>query len=436
MPAGLFPKEALARLVQHESGQFLVAFSGGQDSTALLHALIASELPGAIRAIHINHGLQAEASQWQQHCEAFCQQLGVPITICKVTLPDQGSLETRARIARYQAFEANMSKNDLLLLAHHREDQIETGVLQLLRGHGGLGINGMPASRKLGASHLFRPLLRVSRAEIEAYVRQHCLPFVEDPSNADTRHDRNFVRHELIPTIRTRVAHWPNQFQRQLEQDQISRSLLVSYGLEDVERLGSQKGFSVAGLQQLEPDRGLHVLRTLIMQRAQLVPTRGQSQAAYRMATAVNRREPASMILGDYELHCDRDYFELVPAIKGDQKMAVLEGKLQPDVDLGGMRLTARLGPGGVKLPPEATWSLSWPGQSRVNPESKRLSELLREHDVPAWVRQRLPVLTCRGQLLAVPALPDWACKALINEQIRCETTSEGWHYALIRRPS
>lgn len=181
-----------------------VAFSGGLDSTVLLHLLVSLSrrmpLP-PIRALHIQHGLQAAAEAWPEHCRQVCTALGVPLRVRHVQVQPGASVERAARDARYGAFVEELVTGELLLTAQHRDDQAETLLFRLLRGAGVRGLAGMPASRPLGAGQLLRPLLAASRAELQAYADAHQLHWVEDPSNGDVQYSRNYLRQQVLPLL-------------------------------------------------------------------------------------------------------------------------------------------------------------------------------------------------------------------------------------------
>ncbi len=190
---------------------WFVGFSGGVDSTVLLHLLHrwCAANPGSpnLRALHINHGLQAAAGDWQRHCELVCRSLQVPLYTCTVDVRAQGSGEAAARTVRYRAFQEQLSPGAVLFLGHHLDDQVETFFLRLLRGAGVEGLAAMPRRRTLGEGFLVRPLLEFSRSDIEHYAAHHTLEYVEDPSNSNTTMDRNFLRVKLLPLLASR---WPS----------------------------------------------------------------------------------------------------------------------------------------------------------------------------------------------------------------------------------
>ena len=205
LPARLLLKLAPWR----NANTWRIAFSGGLDSTVLLHLLAhlakTESLP-ALSAIHVHHGLQAAADAWPAHCQSVGDALGVPLQVVHVHVQPGASLERAARDARYGAFVEATQTNELLLTAQHRDDQAETLLFRLLRGAGVRGLSGMPSQRPLGRGHLLRPLLDVSRAELEAYAAAHRLSWIEDPTNQDRQFSRNYLRHQVFPVLTER---WP-----------------------------------------------------------------------------------------------------------------------------------------------------------------------------------------------------------------------------------
>ena len=191
------------------AGRLCVGFSGGADSHSLLHALVElsrrEALPPII-ALHVNHGLHEDANTWAAHCAVVASDLGVEIHERFVSVESGASPEKQARDARYTVFESFLDAGDVLLLGHHLDDQVETVLFRLIRGAGPSGLAGIPEQRPLGKGLLMRPLLKITRAQIEDYVVSHELVYLNDSSNEDTRYDRNFLRHEVLPLIESR---WP-----------------------------------------------------------------------------------------------------------------------------------------------------------------------------------------------------------------------------------
>jgi len=193
-----------------DSGRLLVGYSGGMDSHVLLHAVwgLRNELKLEMSAVHVNHGLQSDAEAWADSCADFCRSQQIPIAIIQVdATPEKGeSPEAAARDSRYCALHDLMLKGDILLTAHHSDDQAETVLLQLLRGSGPSGLSAMPIISGFGPGFHARPLLEFSRAELAEYAQHNRLQWLEDFSNSDTSFDRNFLRQEVVPLLKQR---WP-----------------------------------------------------------------------------------------------------------------------------------------------------------------------------------------------------------------------------------
>jgi len=203
------PCPVLRTLVAHHTGlvgapRILVAFSGGLDSTVLLHAAHLC-FPGAVEALHANHGLHGDAQAWEQHCHDFCDDRGIALRSTRLKLARDGSgPEAAARTARLAWFAEQLRRDEPLLLAQHRDDQAETLLLRLLRGAGPDGLAAMAPERPLGAGRLLRPLLALPRSTLAVFAQRHGLRWIEDPSNRDDRYDRNFLRHRVMPLLRER----------------------------------------------------------------------------------------------------------------------------------------------------------------------------------------------------------------------------------------
>ena len=198
---------ALPDLVMRNEGRrLLVGYSGGLDSTVLLHALAASQ-PTHLRALHVHHGLHVDADAWAAHCQRDCDALGIELVTERVSVENKGlGREGDARDSRHAAFARHLHDDDVLALAHHRDDQAETFLLRALRGSGVDGLAAMRPWRAYANGWLWRPLLEMPRDALRDYAVKHGLSWIEDPSNTDTSLDRNFLRTQLMPLLRTR---WP-----------------------------------------------------------------------------------------------------------------------------------------------------------------------------------------------------------------------------------
>ena len=205
----LSKKQSVIKTACESANQVFVAFSGGVDSHVLLHLCASSvALKNKLTAVYVHHGLQEQADAWAKHCREIVSQLSVAFSLLTVDArqrPGESPEET-ARDVRYQALLPLLGENDVLLLGQHREDQLETVLLQLFRGAGLTGLAAMPEKTSFGQGYLLRPLLDISQQDIKAYAIEHKLNWIEDPSNLQNDFDRNYLRNEIIPLIKKR---WP-----------------------------------------------------------------------------------------------------------------------------------------------------------------------------------------------------------------------------------
>ena len=205
----MLTKDIILSILPSQTNRVFIAYSGGVDSHVLLQlASTIESVRSKVVAVYVNHGLQEEASDWALHCEKIAQVLDIEFHCVDVNIEKQAreSLEEAARNARYVVFKTFLDKDDVILLAQHREDQMETVLLQLFRGAGVRGLSGMPLSVSFGKGTMLRPFLDVSKADIMAYAESHQLQWVEDPSNQQNDFDRNFLRNQIVPQLKQR---WP-----------------------------------------------------------------------------------------------------------------------------------------------------------------------------------------------------------------------------------
>jgi tRNA(Ile)-lysidine synthase len=235
--------QAAIKTYQLDQRPFVIGYSGGLDSTVLLHAL-ASLSHVTIRAVHMHHGLHANADSWSRHCESICTLWNIAFEVRHIDVNrDSGlGIEAAARDARYQAFASTLQKDEVLFTAHHQNDQAETLLLRLLRASGSQGLAGMQAFTHANGVAQLRPFLTLSRATLLTYAQQHDLQWIEDPSNAHMHYDRNFIRSEIIPALESR---WPQVI------SSISRSAELLR--EEQQCLQQQAAHFLAGMQSVDP---------------------------------------------------------------------------------------------------------------------------------------------------------------------------------------
>jgi len=390
-------------------GCLWLGYSGGLDSTVLLHLLAAQGLP--VCALHVHHGLSPHADHWQAHCAAQADRLGVPFRSLAVVVDSaDGGLEQGAREARYRAFREVMAEGDVILLGHHGDDQVETFLLRLLRGAGVPGLASMRESRHLGGGrHLLRPLLRATRSQLESYARQHGLQWIEDESNADTSFDRNFLRRNVTPQLASR---WPvaTVVARVAENLQETADLLEALAEEDLQRCDLAmarigQSIDLDALACLSTARQKNLLRCWVQSRSGRPPESAHLEQLLRQLAAAADARPEVGLTGLVARRF-RNRLYLTPQLQPLDSADLAGGVWQWD---GASDLQL---PGGSVLSPSAGWPAGdyrvcfRGGGERAQPRARRhsqtLKRLLQEYALEPWLRDRIPLIYRGEQLVAV----------------------------------
>jgi tRNA(Ile)-lysidine synthase len=422
--------------------RYLVGFSGGLDSTVLVHALKrAVDDATPVIAVHINHGLHPDAGAWEAHCRHIAGTLNVGFLACHVDVSDHGGagIEAAAREKRYAAMKELVQDGDVVLSAHHEEDQAETLLLNLMRGSGLAGLAAIGARQQFGPGTLIRPMLKVSREDIERYAREAGLAWVEDPANANLRFDRSFLRREILPRLRQR---WPAVSRRLANsaelageaarlQDDLARldlSSLVDPRAGDLAEHDAGKNgdlvrpdrLEVAGLRKLGAARQRNVLRFAI--RACGLPPAPATRLRQVQDELLTAREDAEPLVRwrGAEVRRFRRKLYLLPELAFAPRVVDAAPPLTGDgraVDVGTGLGTLRLraaspceGPGIDPVLVANGLQLKFrTGGERIRPygrkESRPLKKLLQEHAVVPWMRQYVPLLYAGETLAAVADL-------------------------------
>lgn len=379
-----------------------VGFSGGTDSLCLLHALTTlakrETLPG-ITAIHVNHGLHPDADSWEQHCCHVASELGVEIVVERVAVSSKASLEAQARNARYSAFEPYLSESALLLLAHHLDDQVETVLFRLVRGAGPIGLSGIPQSRSLGEGGLLRPLLNVSRSEIEDYASVLAMESINDPSNKDLSLDRNFLRHQVLPLIAER---WPGY------RSGIARTAAIMASIDnaipDLWYECSMGALSV-NIETLESD----ALHTVIRNKLKALDLRPPSHDALgefcRQCFKARDDKVPTLTMGSCTLVCWRARIQLVSSSLAECELE--EVTVGETIDRAWGRLSWVHSDSGLSAGSLVTLRRVTSGEKIKLPgrPSRALRHYMQEAGIAPYWRASLPMVCINGDLAVVPGL-------------------------------
>ncbi|HET8790945.1 MAG TPA: tRNA lysidine(34) synthetase TilS [Modicisalibacter sp.] len=383
-----------------------VALSGGLDSCVLLTlaARAAHSHPRAIYALHVNHGLQAAASDFENHCRALCSRLSVPLYVERVTIEPAGKgIEAVAREARYAAFARRVKSGETLWLAQHRDDQAETLLLAALRGSGVRGLAGMPVIRQWQGRRLVRPLLGHSRAELEREAERLGLRWCEDPSNRNTELDRNFLRARIMPLLASRWLDAPRSLARSAQLAGEADELLDELAALDLGAAGGEpRRISLAALSSLSEARQRLLVR-YACQRLEL-PTPPARRLAALLSQLDGRDDArAHVAWPGGEARCWRGalYLQAPQAEPPADWQAYWDGNPGLVTPLG--RIACQLSC-AREMQPELRVTLRQGGERlRVAGRGRRdVKRLLQEANMPPWQRSRQLLIWHDDALIAV----------------------------------
>ncbi|MDR3300423.1 MAG: tRNA lysidine(34) synthetase TilS [Candidatus Accumulibacter sp.] len=389
-----------------------VGLSGGMDSMTLLHALWrlsrAGELLADVSAVHVHHGISPRANEWADFCRDCCQRLDVPLRITRVDVPrDSGEgLEGAARRLRYDVF-AGIDA-DWLALAHHRDDQAETALLNLLRGAGVSGVAGMPATRaQADGPVLARPLIGIGRDTLQGYARANGLLWIEDESNGDTRFRRNFLRHDILPRLEREFPGAAVSLARAAGHFAEAAALLDDLAALDRETVSAASGRIVAAaFNRLAPARARNLLRYVWRHAGFRAPDAGWIGEALKQLATVDALSETRLATADGELRVYRGELYIVPP-RQTPPTAPVPWTGQDVVSWAGGRVRfAESAEQGIRrgaLAGKQALLKARHGSERLQPDIRRprrgLRNLLQENGVPPWERERLPLLWIDGRL-------------------------------------
>ena len=428
------PKPMILNIIPNaflDAKRWWIAYSGGVDSHVLLHAIaqFRDSHPNTppLTAVHINHQINPCAADWARHCREICAQLGIELQVETVSVtPDGEGLESAARRARYAVFERLVGDNEVLLQAHHRDDQIETLLLRQLRGSGIAGLAAIPDKRALGKGHLLRPLLNCARSELVAYAQHNGLQWIDDDSNRDPQYDRNFLRLEVLPLIEQRWPAYRGTLARVSEQaGEAQRALDDLAAMDSVDAITAEGCLAITACRALPPHRLHNLLRYWIQQCHLSLPSREQLRRIVAAFDASDDAEPLVQWSG-VEVRRYRDHlYAMAPLSMLPDGVDV--AWLPPQaVKIDGIGMVSAEQQIGIGLRADRVYRIrSRIGGERCKPigrmHSQTLKKLLQESMLPPWWRDRMPLIYCGDQIAAVGDL--WVC-----EGFAVSADDAGWH--------
>ncbi len=392
-----------------------IAYSGGIDSTVLLHAanLVCADSGHSLKAIHIDHQIHADSQQWSQHCIDQCQMLNISIETISVDTQQfrQHGTEGAAREARYQAFENELDVHDVLFTAHHADDQIETILLQLFRGAGVHGLAGCAQSRVIGNALLVRPWLEISRQEIAHYAEKNKLQWRDDPSNDSLVHDRNYLRHEVMPLLHERWKGLRKTVARSSQWQSESSDMLDSLAtLDAADIVTDEYSLSIEKLTMLDNARLKNVLRWWIRNADCLVPSAHVLDSVINDAIHSRSDCEACIRWKNNEIRKYRGQLYLKTASATHDATLSYQWDLKQALTIPSLDLTLtreQLDQSGVNSNNIDQLTVSFRrGGEVMRPRGrgcqKELKALFQEQGIKPWERDRIPLLFHKQQLIFV----------------------------------
>jgi len=396
--------------------KLLLAFSGGLDSCVLLHLLteVQRTFSFELHAMHVHHGLSANADTWAAFCKKQCESLGVPLQVVHVNVDrsSKAGIEAAARHMRYQALYGhafNGAQADFIVTAHHQDDQAETLLLQLFRGAGVKGLASMaPIDR---VRRLLRPLLDVSRQSLSDYAVQHHIAWCDDESNDDTQYERNFVRHEVMPILESRFQSVKAVLARTASHLAEAHGLLDTLAGFDAQTLLLNNSLCLQGLSRLDNPRAKNLLRWWFAQNQLLMPTAEHLNEI--MQQLLDARPDASLAIRLQHLTLRRYQQRAYLCTEQSSTPFDLVWNGEPQITLpnGGQLLFNQVSGTGLALKLGITKLRisSRDGGERFKPNPLRptrtLKHLLQEANIPPWQRDRLPLIYWHDTLACVPGI-------------------------------
>ncbi len=391
-----------------QSKTIWIAYSGGLDSQVLLHLCVQSKYTNKIKAIHIHHGLSKNADNWVGHCKEICQNLKIPLIINYIQINEikRKSLEELARHKRYEIFEKLLEENDILLMAHHADDQAETFLLRAFRGSGVEGLSAIPQQRTLGKGLLYRPLLNFSRMELQKYAHENNLKWVEDDSNQNEAFDRNFLRKQIIPVLKNRWKGLEKTLCRTAHIQTETAQLLLEVAKEDLIKCqGNDKNIlDIKNLLQLSEQRQANLLRYWLKDLNFEIPSRIKIQQIQEdILLSKIDRQPCVNWEGVEIRRYRQDLYAMSPLPPKISQPIEFTWNIKEKLKLPFGELKAENEKFGL---PNNTYQIRFRKGGEtcfVYGQHHEVKKLLQEKGVPTWLRAFIPLIYHENILVAIP---------------------------------
>jgi len=430
----MFVPDNLRDINLENYSRIAVAFSGGLDSSVLLHSLVGiPEFKEKVFAIHVNHGLSPNSKSWIKHCDKFCSGLGVNFIPLTIELENSKTNENILRKARYEALFSCLKQGDVLCTAHHQDDHIETILFRILRGTGIKGLAGIEKYSQMEGIDLIRPLISYSKKDLLDYANQFEVNWIEDESNEDLSISRNFIRKKVIPNLKN--DNWPeykNSISYLSSKAKEANEILDEIAYLDLKLCASESldRLSILKIKELSHARAMNVLFTWLGINTHLGVSNKLTDQVYKSIILASESSNPVVTFGkkgqkgSFQIRRFNNFLHHLPLTEtetlsnkkvwkwnSDDPLELPTGTLSMQVALGkgistqltepGISIKGRIG--GERCKPE--------GRSK----SQKLKKLFQEYGVPPWVRDRIPLVYVGDQLAAVSDL--WVCEEFVAKK-------------------
>lgn len=394
----IFESSITTKIDKKKYNQFLVAYSGGSDSTALLYFAnkMAKKYKVEIRAIHVNHNLNTDSVDWENHCKYFCKKLNIPIIIksINIVLKPGESIEERAREERYRVISSYANSKTIMMTAHHANDQSETFLYQLLRGSGVKGLSAMPDFKKILNGYHSRPFLNISKNTLMELVDFKELKYIIDNSNNNTKFSRNYIRKEILPKIKERWPSYSSTISRAAnnvaDAEKLNRDLaeidIQNFLLSDDNKISTS-------VKNLDDYRFNNVIRFWIKKNNFRMPSLEQIYSIYLNVLNAGNDKTPFFSCSEYEIRRHNDYIEIMKPLKKHDSSKIYNWKFEENlvisnlsVNLSWKNLEERL---GYNLNKDVEVKFREGGKSIELSKNKNLKDYMRENKIPPWKRDR-----------------------------------------------
>ena len=430
----MFVPDNLRDINLENYSRIAVAFSGGLDSSVLLHSLVSiPEFKEKVFAIHVNHGLSPNSKSWIKHCDKFCSGLGVNFIPLTIELENSKTNENILRKARYEAFFSCLEKGDVLCTAHHQDDHIETILFRILRGTGIKGLAGIEKYSQIEGIDLIRPLISYSKKDLLDYGNKFNVNYIEDESNEDLSISRNFIRKKVIPNLKN--DNWPeykNSISYLSSKAKEANEILDEIAFLDLKRCASESldRLSILKIKELSHARAMNVLFTWLGINTHLGVSNKITDQVYKSIVLASENSNPVVTFGkrgesgSFQIRRFNNFLRHLPLteteILSNKKVWKWNTNNPLELPTGTLSMQLSLGKGISTQLTEPGISIKGRiGGERCKPEgrskSQKLKKLFQEYRVPPWVRDRIPLVYVGDQLAAVSDL--WVCEEFVAKK-------------------